>query len=66
MKHPRTRNGYLNATRDFYKSMVLVTDKGRPPFLTMPLVPLNMVPFNSGSDWVFAKNKYLINEFKNY
>jgi hypothetical protein len=37
-----------------------MNEKGKPPFLSSPLVPMNMIPYNADSDWIFQKNNYHI------
>ena len=43
-----------------------MNEKGKPPFLSSPLVPMNMIPFNSGSDWIFNRNLYHTKSFRDH
>ncbi|CDW91164.1 UNKNOWN [Stylonychia lemnae] len=51
IKHARTKNGYAIPMKDFYKNQIIMNEKGKPPYLSQPLTPMNMVPYNNGSSW---------------
>jgi hypothetical protein len=59
-----TKSGYWMPTKDSKKRTLWLDEKGRPPFLAAPLVPMNMIPYTNtanGNNSVPGTGKYTDN-----
>eukprot|EP00347_Sterkiella_histriomuscorum_P011590 403371875 len=66
VKHSKLKNGFSVPMKDFYKNQIIMNEKGRPPCLSPPMTPLNMVPYNNGSNWNFQNNRNHDEEISNH